>query len=131
MSTHPNDLLNTGTTTGTSHTQNLLGILCELFEKYMRSRQLRKSQRDARTAFLPMLRIDDQILDDIGVTREEVRWAANLPLEINAGKALQARAREREAEAMEASLSSQRRRIKNRDVAAKSVIAQHQASTHR
>lgn len=36
--------------------------------------------------------LDDRILDDIGVTREEIAWAAELPLTINPALALQDRA---------------------------------------
>jgi len=35
---------------------------------------------------------DDHLLGDIGVTREEVRWAAALPLSVNAALALEDRA---------------------------------------
>lgn len=39
--------------------------------------------------------LDDQLLDDIGVTREELEWAIRLPLRVNAALALHDRARER------------------------------------
>lgn len=35
---------------------------------------------------------DDFLLNDIGVTREEIRWAAGLPLSVNAALALEERA---------------------------------------
>lgn len=35
---------------------------------------------------------DDNILDDIGIRREEIDWAARLPLTVNAAIALQDRA---------------------------------------
>jgi uncharacterized protein YjiS (DUF1127 family) len=35
---------------------------------------------------------DDFLLADIGVTRQEIRWAADLPLTVNAGLALEDRA---------------------------------------
>ncbi len=39
--------------------------------------------------------MDDHMLCDIGVTREEVRWAAGLPLTMNAALALEERAFQR------------------------------------
>jgi uncharacterized protein YjiS (DUF1127 family) len=48
-----------------------------------------------RRAFMNTFRLDDKMLDDIGVTREEVKWAASLPLRVNASHALYARARKR------------------------------------
>ncbi|MEM7045166.1 MAG: hypothetical protein AAF543_20345 [Pseudomonadota bacterium] len=39
--------------------------------------------------------LDDQLLDDIGVTREELDWAIRLPLGVNAALALQDRAKKR------------------------------------
>ncbi len=38
---------------------------------------------------------DDRILDDIGVTREEVAWASSLPVSVNAALALQERSSRR------------------------------------
>ena len=52
----------------------------------------RRDLREARAAFLHMIHLDHRMLDDAGVTREEVLWAAALPIEINAALALQARA---------------------------------------
>lgn len=40
-------------------------------------------------------RLDDHMLNDIGVTREEVRWAAGLPLTVNAALELEERATRR------------------------------------
>jgi uncharacterized protein YjiS (DUF1127 family) len=39
--------------------------------------------------------MDDHMLRDIGVTREEVHWAAGLPLTVNAALALEERAFQR------------------------------------
>lgn len=41
-------------------------------------------RRKDRAAFRQMLNLDDHILRDIGVTREDVIWANNLPLSQNA-----------------------------------------------
>lgn len=55
----------------------------------------RLALKEARAAFMHTIRLDDRILDDMGVTREEVLWAASLPLEDNAALALRARAAKR------------------------------------
>ncbi|MFK7861907.1 MAG: hypothetical protein AB8B64_24050 [Granulosicoccus sp.] len=49
---------------------------------------VRRQQKIDRDAFLTMLSLDDSLLNDIGVTRSEVRWAANLPLSEDAAVAL-------------------------------------------
>ncbi len=72
-----------------------LAFLQSLLEKFHEARRIRRDQRDARDAFLHLLHLDKKRLDDIGVTREEVDWAAKLPLEICASKALHERARKR------------------------------------
>lgn len=46
--------------------------------------------RDRRDAFAHMLRLDDKILDDIGVTRQDVARAASQPLYVNASDVLSA-----------------------------------------
>jgi uncharacterized protein YjiS (DUF1127 family) len=51
----------------------------------------------ARRAFTDTFRLDDRMLDDIGVTREDVEWAAGLPLWMDAAEALHARASARRA----------------------------------
>jgi uncharacterized protein YjiS (DUF1127 family) len=57
----------------------------------------RREQRIARAAFMRTTCLDDRTLEDIGVTRDEVEWAARLPLSVNASRALHARARARRA----------------------------------
>jgi uncharacterized protein YjiS (DUF1127 family) len=47
----------------------------------------------ARRAVARMDRLDDHMLRDIGVTREDLRWAAGLPLTVNAALAMEERAR--------------------------------------
>ncbi|MBX2884812.1 MAG: hypothetical protein KTR32_32960 [Granulosicoccus sp.] len=44
----------------------------------------RRQQKIDRDAFRHMLALNDAMLKDIGVTRDAVRWAAQLPLEENA-----------------------------------------------
>ncbi len=46
-------------------------------------------RRDTRDAFKQLLELDDSLLRDIGVTRDDVKWAASLPLSVNAADALQ------------------------------------------
>lgn len=43
----------------------------------------------AREAFRNMLTLDDDILDDIGVTRNNVEWASQLPIHLSAAQALE------------------------------------------
>jgi len=53
----------------------------------------------ARRALRNMLSYDDRMLDDIGVTRDEIDRALGLPLDVNAAQALASEAsRRREAE---------------------------------
>ena len=66
----------------------LMARLRRLFETY-------RQHRERRDAFRNLLRLDDQILDDIGVTRAEVACAARLPLRLNASDALAAKAHAR------------------------------------
>jgi uncharacterized protein YjiS (DUF1127 family) len=47
-----------------------------------------RSRRDSRDAFVNLLHQDDRILADIGVLRDEVEWAARLPLAVDAATAL-------------------------------------------
>lgn len=45
--------------------------------------------------FKPLLQQPDEMLEDIGFSREEINWALQLPLKIDALKALEACRRER------------------------------------
>ncbi len=47
-----------------------------------------------------MQSLDDHLLDDIGITREELEWAIRLPLHINAALALRDRAERRRMTSM-------------------------------
>ena len=49
----------------------------------------------ARRAVARLDALDDFLLQDIGVSREEVRWAAGLPLSVNAALELEERATRR------------------------------------
>jgi len=59
---------------------------------WFKTRRERKINRDA---FSHLLKLDDDLLDDIGVTRDSVRWAASLPLSVDASRALEETARGR------------------------------------
>ena len=49
----------------------------------------------ARRAVARLDRLDDHMLRDIGITREDLAWAAGLPLTVNAALALEERGRRR------------------------------------
>jgi len=49
---------------------------------------LKHNQRMDRMAFRTLLSLDDNLLKDIGVTRQDVTWANNLPLSVNAAEKL-------------------------------------------
>lgn len=48
----------------------------------------RREQRESRDAFSHLLKLDDSLLLDIGVTRADVERAANLPLTEDAAQVL-------------------------------------------
>ncbi|MEM1045446.1 MAG: DUF1127 domain-containing protein [Pseudomonadota bacterium] len=43
-----------------------------------------KEYRDRRDAFAVLLHLDERMLDDIGLSRGDIQWAARLPLKVNA-----------------------------------------------
>jgi uncharacterized protein YjiS (DUF1127 family) len=49
----------------------------------------------ARRRVTDLSNYDDYMLKDIGVTRDEIQWAARLPLTVNAALALEERAFQR------------------------------------
>ncbi len=55
---------------------------------------LRRVKRnwDAKRRIAALADFDDYMLRDIGITRDEVQWAAGLPLTVNAALALEERA---------------------------------------
>ncbi|MBL1437838.1 MAG: DUF1127 domain-containing protein [Rhodobacteraceae bacterium] len=55
----------------------------------------RMQQRQDRAAFQHLLALDPDILKDIGVSRGDVVWANNLPIEVNAACALEKEVRHR------------------------------------
>lgn len=60
-------------------------IFCKLL---IRRRRYRQAQID-RLAFRQLLLLDDDLLDDIGVTRSDVEWANELPIHQSAAQALE------------------------------------------
>lgn len=71
----------------------LMGFLRRRIEALRKYRILRKALRIDRLAFQHVLYLDDRILDDMGVTREDVLWANKLPLRQNAALELRKRSR--------------------------------------
>lgn len=86
----------TGTTTaeGTMNVPSMIAFSAFLNRVRTWYRR-RRASRQARAAFMNTVHLDDRILDDMGVTREEVLWAASLPIEQNAALALRVRAARR------------------------------------
>ncbi len=66
-------IANTATDRGHSAIQMSLATLRQRLSERRRQRQLRQE-------YLAMLDLDDHILRDIGVTRGQVAWAAQMPL---------------------------------------------------
>ena len=61
------------------------------FSRLMDTHKKRRQVRLDRAAFQQMLTLDDDVLDDIGVTRSDVEWANQLPIQFSAARALQTR----------------------------------------
>ncbi len=63
--------------------------LASRYDKWLARRRTLRAQKEARDAFQHVLALDDHMLDDIGVTRANVEWAANQPLTTSASLELQ------------------------------------------
>ena len=63
------------------------GVLQETYEVFLCVRRRWRLHR--------MQHLDDHMLDDIGVTRDELEWAIRLPLRVNAALELHSCARRR------------------------------------
>jgi uncharacterized protein YjiS (DUF1127 family) len=60
------------------------GLLAQLWRNWKAKRAVRRLQD-----------LDDHLLKDIGVTRDEINWASQLPLSVHAALALTRRSGER------------------------------------
>ena len=60
---------------------NEKGTLARLVDWF----RVRQQQRRDRAGFAVMLKLEDHILADIGVTRDSVEWADKLPVDKDAG----------------------------------------------
>ncbi|MEM9330514.1 MAG: DUF1127 domain-containing protein [Pseudomonadota bacterium] len=58
--------------------------ISDLFRKTISALRTRRKQKMDRDSFDTLLSLDDRSLADIGVTRDEVKWASSLPLSTNA-----------------------------------------------
>ena len=68
----------------TATLQRMTHFLRQRIDTFRRDRDLRRKWRISRLAFQNMLYLNDRILEDIGVTRNDVFWANRLPLRVNA-----------------------------------------------
>lgn len=73
-----------------SFVARIVGKLKQQIADSLERYRLYRKVRTDRAAFNQMLSLDDEILDDIGVTRENVRWASQLPIHQSAAQALNA-----------------------------------------
>lgn len=64
------------------------GAVSAWFHRFLERRAYRREQRRDRLAFRAMMHLDDNTLKDVGVSREDVIWASQLPLSQNAGQEL-------------------------------------------
>ena len=60
-------------------------------DRFRARRRTLRERRLARLAFADMRRLDDHMLDDIGLRGDDVRWGMSLPLEIDAARAVRRR----------------------------------------
>lgn len=83
------------TTCGRSHhtvSRRLAAVFTSFLRSINRSWTAWRARRDRRDAFANLLACDDRMLADMGVRRDEVEWAARLPLNVDAVRALHLRA---------------------------------------
>lgn len=71
------------------------GSLCSLVASTRHWIEKKYNQRINRQAFNYLLTLDDNLLKDIGVTRQDVQWASQLPLEEDAATKIEQIARRR------------------------------------
>lgn len=68
------------------HTTHWMSNVVEKIKSKLETRRMNVERRDA---FKMLHRLDNRQLKDIGVTRGDITWASNLPLEVNASAELQ------------------------------------------
>ena len=66
----------------------LLARLSSYGHRFLQWVELRREQQESRDAFRHLLKLDDNLLQDIGVTRADVERAAKLPLAEDAAQVL-------------------------------------------
>ncbi|MBL4892105.1 MAG: DUF1127 domain-containing protein [Rhizobiaceae bacterium] len=71
-------------------------------ESHIKRRQEYRQHRINRLAFRTVLKLDDNMLNDIGLTRHDVLWADQLPMSKSAAKELN-------------KIKNERRRVASRD----------------
>ncbi len=79
----------------TGYRASRVGWIGKLARGLRRALEAYSERRINRAAFDTMLELDDRMLNDIGVSRHDVRWASNLPLSVNAAMELEQIARAR------------------------------------
>lgn len=65
-----------------------LSLVSAYGRRILQQFERRREQRESRDAFMHLLKLDDTLLQDIGVTRADVERAAKLPLAEDASKVL-------------------------------------------
>ena len=65
-----------------------MGFLNQTAKRIVEHLASRRKLKQDRDAFNAMLRLEDELMRDIGVTRANVEWASRLPLEKNAADEL-------------------------------------------
>ena len=71
---------------GTQH--DFLTMLAGRLRTFLERKALYRQRKIDRAAFLTMMSLDDSMLDDIGLTRNDIIWAAKLPLSVDAALAV-------------------------------------------
>jgi len=75
--------------------RSILGAPIRLLTRFGNYVVRKHNERIDRQAFHHLLRLDDSLLKDIGVTRQDIIWASNLPLSVDAAAKIEEIARRR------------------------------------
>lgn len=75
--------------------QNNTGRTKNPLRRALQSIAERRRQRLNRLAIRELVTLDDETLKDIGISRDDIRWASKLPLSTNAAVELEVLARRR------------------------------------